>query len=95
MNGRGILGNSSMVAFTEKSNVTFYYNSASGDGGAVNLYDSTMKFQDNATVIFIHNQAELNGGSVFAKNKSRILLNEVSLVQLHENQTGENGGALY
>ena len=95
MSGGGIFSSSSVVMFKNKSDVTFYNNSAIRYGGAILLNDSTVYFGEYSVIKFLNNFAESFGGALCSMNKSAMVFGGNAMVTFQSNKANTNGGALY
>ena len=72
----------SHITFARNCSVTFYYNTASQDGGAIYLSnDFFATFNDNANIAFVENTASDYGGAIYSRIiESKINLNNTNIL---------------
>ena len=93
--GGGIYGSSSAVIFKNKSNVTFYNNSAITDGGAMFINNSRMHFAKNSVISSANNFAKSFSNALYSMNKTAVLFGCNTMVTFKSNKAGDRGRTLY
>jgi len=83
-----------MILFNENTNMTFYSNFVSENGGAIDSFDrsSSITFNKNSLVSCKGNKATY-GGAVYSARYSVISFNAQSTVTFEYNNASDRGGA--
>jgi len=74
--------------------VTFDFNRAHVDGGAIFLDTTSITFNGNMLIKFVNNSACVQGGAIYTLN-SAITFGENTSVEFHNNYKASRGGAIY
>ena len=92
--GGAIFTTISNITFTGNSSVSFSYNAAWQDGGALYLDDQFLAtFNDNATVTFSNNSASDYGGAVYGnilESKIKCNTTDINFYHNHARTTGDS-----
>ena len=95
--GGAILASDSTIIFNSISDVVFDANAAP-TGGAIFMYNSSLKIEENATVMFQFNAANLegsgSGGAIICGHQSEIWSNGKSVI-FRKNYATSMGGAIF
>jgi len=83
-----------LVLFQGNTTVQFTNNRAR-EGGAINIYKSTINLAMSSLVRFDHNSADRSGGAIYLSDNFTMRFESKSDVTFHQNNATHFGGAIY